>query len=229
MVVVLVVVIVLFVAATLDLMVNGGRDAAVQRAIAEHRATLQHIGKAVAGPPIVSAEPPAVPVPAADPARRRRLQVLATGLALTMVGVGVARLHETGAANPQTAAATTSPPKAAAPTTTAAPPKAPHSSAAPAALTPTSSDGHDVAFASRSPGPILVVAHGRCWVSARDATGTTTFEGTLVTGNQQQITGAWPLRLRLGSPTDVTVYLGHSPALVPARPGRPLNVVFNPT
>ena len=57
------------------------------------------------------------------------------------------------------------------------------------------------------PFTVTLAATGRCWVSVRDESGKTLFEGTLNAGELQHVVGSGPLVVRIGNTSAMTMML----------------------
>lgn len=88
-------------------------------------------------------------------------------------------------------------------------PAAPRTTAAPSTTTPTTAalpgvqlvnlPTGDASVSVRGPFTLSLQATGRCWVQVTGATGQTLFEGTLLQGEVQTVSGTPPLTVRLGN------------------------------
>lgn len=157
---------------------------------------------------------------------KMRHPVVATGAAVgvlvgLLLGLTFALVHGT---NPSDEPSASSPP--ATPTTTVTTTTTTVPPTSTTVVSPVLADGRSAVFAAEGPISVLVVAHGRSWVGVRNADGTSGFEDTLEPGDQQQIQGVSPLQIRLGSPTDVDVFIDGAPTQIPAQPGQPLDLTF---
>jgi hypothetical protein len=241
----------------LSLADRANRRSRDERAVAASRADLERLGDIVASvrrdvlgrppatrggepapardaehPPRLAAPGPR-PLPdhvAARPTVRRRT-VAAVGALTVLVAVSLAVVHQTGAtrdpSTSPTAPTSSGPPSptgSTTPTNTTAPPPS-----SPEVVAPVAADQRGAVFAALRSVSVRLVAHDRCWVGVRNPNGTRGFEGTLEAGDQQEITGSPPLQIRLGSPTAVDMFVNGTPALVPGRPGQPLDLTFLPT
>lgn len=152
-----------------------------------------------------AAPPPTRPEPAHSlslPAVRSswltgRTALVAAASAVTVVFIALLvatalspshRAHEAAAPRPIATPATQPPPTTTPPTTIAL---------APAQLLVSPTGNGTVSV--RAPYALALTTNGPCWVSIKDASGHTVFEGTLQAGQRQDVPNAGPIDVRLGN------------------------------
>ncbi len=155
--------------------------------------------------------------------RVKTVAFAATAIAVGLAGV-IAFAPSGGTSKPRAATTPTTRPAPTpttkpAPVTTATTPSAAHLTAAPGGVSGT--------VVVAVPFTLTLTTNAPCWVMVQTNTGQTLFEGTLLAGQQKQLSGAGPLTIRMGNTAAMQMTLNGTP-LDLAGMARTANVQFNP-
>lgn len=155
-------------------------------------------------------------------------RVLTAAIATTLLAVvGAAIVAFAPSGGPAKPAAASAPPPTPAPTPTTKPVSATPATTAPGAHLTAAPGGLSGTVVVAVPYTLTMATSAPCWVMVQTNTGQTLFEGTLLAGQQKQLSGAGPLTIRMGDTAAMQMTLNGTPLGLTGM-ARTANLQFNP-